>query len=285
MRWLLVSTCGRNPGDEFSRIGVQRLVASVDPKARVQIADKHVDYDRRFEFDRAVLCGMPLFWSHGRNNNWTQPWWPWLLSMGKKLLVLGAGSYAPPDGPPWSDPGGVLDSAHAIARAVYAGTVRDRIAALAWDTVTPDPAAFAVGPGPARYDLCNLMEHGGNEPQFGPRQSMDYKTQLPGLARRLIVEDRVFVAHDAKELALARRLGFGRAVAYDGDPVPLLRAYARAKSYVGCRLHGAIVVKALGRPVEHLAIDARTRCLDEIHHLPDACRIYTGLIKRFMDEA
>ena len=40
MKWLLITTIGKNPGDEFIRVGVKKLIESVDPNPTYILIDK-----------------------------------------------------------------------------------------------------------------------------------------------------------------------------------------------------------------------------------------------------
>ena len=78
MRWLLITnTENRNPGDEWIRIGVQRLIREVDKSPEYILRNKEFIEDQTtpVEFDRAIWCGSPLFWSHESQNCWENHWW------------------------------------------------------------------------------------------------------------------------------------------------------------------------------------------------------------------
>lgn len=40
MRWLLITTIGKNPGDEWIRIGIQNVIRKVDPDREYILLDK-----------------------------------------------------------------------------------------------------------------------------------------------------------------------------------------------------------------------------------------------------
>jgi hypothetical protein len=77
LKWLLQSPAGKNPGDDFIRIGVTNLVREVDPDAQVAIIDKmeRGQWIEPIRFDKAVWCGGPAFWSSERNGCWDMDWW------------------------------------------------------------------------------------------------------------------------------------------------------------------------------------------------------------------
>ena len=99
MKWLIFSTIGKNPGDEFIRVGIEYLISKVDKEAVIEVLDKETnDVYNNSDFDKCIWAGMPVFWSLYSNNNWTIRWWKnmtgqWPSQNKNNFCVLGAGSF------------------------------------------------------------------------------------------------------------------------------------------------------------------------------------------------
>lgn len=279
MKWLLVTTVGPNPGDAFVRVGVERLVAAVDPEARIELVNKHTRaVGRQVPVDRVVWCGMPLLWCHNEHRCWVEGWWGplmgWLSAptpAGKsRLLMAGVGSFCRwPDGPNLADP----DELRARAWALY-DRVGDQmyardpwlpgIAHLPRTRVLPCPSIFA--PGSADIEpllpgvkLCNLMPAGSHYPDFNPHEARQWDFIKWRLAAGLRARGFTFVAHCKAEFEFASRAGWPdeRIWSDSHDPKRLLGLYAGCSTYVGNRVHGAIVAKAAGARVLCIGYDSR----------------------------
>ena len=90
MKWLLVTTIGTNPGDEMIRLGVQNLISKIDSNAQYELLNKESKQDRQanHEFDKAVWCGMPVFWSIVGNHCSDIVWWPMFKVLGKNPTTM-----------------------------------------------------------------------------------------------------------------------------------------------------------------------------------------------------
>src|SRR5882672_4191601 len=107
MKWLLITTLGTNPGDEFARFGVQRLIRDVDSEPKFFLVNKESPtINQPVEFDRAVICGMPLIWSfpwpESRSPARCVPWWQslmrgWISRDPRKLCGIGVGDVRLPN--------------------------------------------------------------------------------------------------------------------------------------------------------------------------------------------
>ena len=81
MKWLLITTTeNRNTGDELIRIGVQNLIKEVDKNPQFILLDKEKWTPEEIEFDRCILCGMPMFWNNEVSTSQTIGWWESLMN-------------------------------------------------------------------------------------------------------------------------------------------------------------------------------------------------------------
>lgn len=266
MKWLLITTLSKNPGDEFARIGVQNLIRMVDPAATFDICCKESPsiFQPR-PFDVAVICGMPLVWSLPHNECQDINWWKpifhdWIFKAKKPILALGVGAITV----------GKLNNFDRYCSAVKEVlektalfTVRQPVFVHPQIVDTICPSAFAI-PGTLNsgdLNVCNLMPHGGHhmcaETQHAHMQAWyDIQTEV---AEALKAENFKFVAHTHDELEYSRRLGWSSEnTFYSLEPRNYLDIYSRARCFIGNRLHGAAVVASLGRPVLGIAADSRT---------------------------
>jgi hypothetical protein len=265
VKWLLVTTANDNPGDRFIRLGTQRLIEAVDPAATFTLVDKEsAAIHEPQPFDRAVWCGMPLFWSHAESWSWSMDWWPevgkgWLSADPRRYLILGVGSFAR-----WPHDPGIhqLDRLHDEALAVKEGCwrliARDEVAPAITGVpmeVMPCPALFATrGVQPSRRaSLCNLMPDGGHFRMYGQLQAKAWAGKVAEVAGILRQAGFQFAAHNAREAGFARSLGFENII--EGDA--LLEAYAGCVRYFGNRVHGGIVSAGAGAEVWSVGYDTR----------------------------
>jgi hypothetical protein len=114
MKILLITTGGnKNPGDQFIRLGVESLIRSVCPPGAlphelVRIDKESDEIGIEQPFDRAILCGMPLWWNNEVSVSQEIGWWGpimdgWVSVEKRKFLVLGAGPVVGRSGPLDSD--------------------------------------------------------------------------------------------------------------------------------------------------------------------------------------
>ena len=270
MKWLLVTTKGKNPGDEFIRIGVQKLIRVVDSKATFILIDKENDAERKNtpQYDRAVWCGMPVFWSNGQNRCYRIKWWPFLLELGRRkepALIAGAGSFCH-----WTNDLQVSDIPTLQKKAEEVGSLYWKV--YARDSVVPQitnqpfqveicPAAFAVSSGLKKdFKLCNLMPLGSHYAEFGETEVKAWRGKVRKLSNILVKNGFLFVAHSKSEQAFAKDLGWmnQNIVTYiSGKPEDLASLYSRARCFVGNRVHGAICSAAAGAEVLSVGFDSR----------------------------
>ena len=270
MKWLLVTTKGKNPGDEFIRIGVQKLIRVVDSNAIFILIDKENDAERKTipQYDRVVWCGMPVFWSNGQNRCYRIKWWPFLLELGRRkepALIAGAGSFCH-----WTNDLQVSDIPTLQRKAKEVGDLYWKV--YARDSVVPlvtnqpfqveiCPAAFAVTFGIKKeLKLCNLMPLGAHYAEFNEKESKVWRSKVRKISNILMKNGFLFVAHSKSEEAFAKDLGWGarEVVCYvSGKPEELASLYSRAACFVGNRVHGAICSASAGAEVMSIGFDSR----------------------------
>jgi hypothetical protein len=264
MKWLLITACD-NPGDAFARIGCQRLIESVDPAPRFDLYDKERRTDIPGGYDRAAICGMPLFWSHGIDSNWRMPWWPRLCRIAEETptIGLGIGSVAPWPNGQATHSESLRDSAWglgSIARLCPRENETNRLCQTNWPVIAC-PSIFSTCGKSKQHRVCNLMPGGNHWRQYGPEQSAAFDRLVHSLAQYLVESDFVFVAHSEWEADYAAFLGFPKVATWMGDPHHLLHWYAHAECYVGCRVHGALPVRGAGGRALCLTYDTRAEAV------------------------
>lgn len=274
MRWLLITTRpGLNPGDQFIRIGVERLIRIVDRRAEFDVLAKDDGEDllRRRPFDRAVLCGMPLFWNNPTSASQDEGWWGelirgWPSENRRRFLVLGAGSAVGLEMP---EAERYLDAIRWVIGRSYAVTTRNPVVDWPFLTDSICPAAFALPartvetPAP-RLRLFNAMRNGAHDRHFNPGEADAWTRRLPRVAAWARENAFAFVAHDDLEADLGRELGF-ETVFRTETPEELLEIYANCGAYVGNRLHGAMAAASAGARVAAIGYDSRMRMLDRLN--------------------
>lgn len=268
MKWLLLTTLGTNPGDEFARIGVQNLIREVDPSPEFDLLNKeNPDHYNHREFDRAVICGMPLFWST-EQDNYDIWWWDkifegWIAKDRRKLIALGVGHVLLDD---ISNFAKYAFSINYVMQKTWALTVREPIMDHPKIIDSVCPSAFAVKLGSRFRSLCNLMVNAGHFAHIASE-----KEQLAWLSKQDEVADTLkrsgfqFVAHNDDEHRLAHTLG------WDDDcihrfktPEEYLELYSSAYRYFGHRLHGAAVCAATGAQSWGVAYDSRGKMVQRL---------------------
>jgi len=271
MEWLLITTIGRNPGDEWIRIGVQNLISKVDSQARFILLDKESPslIKTVVNFDKCVWCGMPVFWSHDENKNNNMPWWNelmlgWVSERKNDFLVLGAGSFFPWDLPQetivYKD---LLEkSARDVIERSFFVTARDSFVSTMTKTNIPAmvcPAAFSILGFEQNNELkiANLMPEGSHFKEFNPGESLIWELKKHRIAEILRENGFVFVAHNLLEYQFAQENRWKDIILYNGDPYGLLKYYGRCGKYFGNRIHGAIVARGNNADVWSIGYDSR----------------------------
>lgn len=266
MKWLLVTnTENRNPGDEWIRIGVQRLVRDVDPSPEFILRNKEFieDQDSEVEFDKAIWCGSPLFWSHQYQNCWENHWWNkwmnnWLFKEKSKVLVLGVGDVL---GRHIHDEVGYYTAIRTVKEKCWKLVTRNPVSRDSEIEVSCCPSTFALAGDktPKTLRLCNLMPDGAHDAFFDEEEAEIWRGKVKTVSDCFIKAGFEIVCHSKFEDEFAESLGWPNAkIHYEPksseDYLPL---YAQAQCYVGNRLHGAMVTIGAGGTAMAIGYDSR----------------------------
>lgn len=243
MKWLLITTLGQNVGDEFIRIGIQNLIREVDPYATFDLLNKeNPDHYGPRAFDRAVLCGMPLFWSLPDNHCQDIWWWDrifksWITEDRRRFLAFGVGEVHVDEITDFTRYCAAIEEV--ISRS-WRVTTRQPVMAHPQliESICPSPYAITRGKRPY-VRLCNLMPEGGHFP-YNVAQQEYWKKNLPDFVCVLRENNFEFVAHTKLEFNYMRNLGIDQPH-YCDTPEEYLELYGRSAAFFGNRLHGAAV--------------------------------------------
>ena len=271
MNWLIVSTIGKNPGDEFIKCGVRNVIKRVDEHATGLVLDKETNsIHKSHDFDKCIWAGMPVFWSLYNNTSWNVPWWNvltrgWVSERKDDFCVLGAGSFQD-----WKDPVRGLqqdkmqEEAKLLQDRSHCVVVRDPVAC---DITSID---FPVKVCPAilsTYDIektssikaCNLMPRGAHYTQFNENQSQHWRDKQQKIANILKQNNFTFFAHNDEEYKHAINLGWSvdDIVNYNKNTSGMLNQYRNVDKFFGNRVHGCIVARANGADVISCGYDSR----------------------------
>lgn len=272
MRWLLITnTDNRNPGDEWIRIGVQKLVREVDPAPEFILRNKeYVEHQNaECEFDRAIWCGSPLFWSHQAQGCWENHWWRawmdgWLFKDPRKVLILGVGNAL---GETVADLEGYEDAIEFVRSKCWRLVTRQKISDDLRIPVSCCPSIFALageqGSGTTR--ICNLMPDGTHDGFLNPAECDAWHKVVSQVSDELRVNGFRFVCHKCDEGDFARSLGWKDEEIFHkpNTAEEYLPFYRKAECYVGNRVHGAMLTIGLRRPALLIGYDSRVQMVRE----------------------
>lgn len=274
MKWLLITTgvqpgvAPMNPGDEFARIGVQNLIREVDPNPEFDLLNKEdpSQYNER-EFDRAIICGMPLFWSTEQDNYdiwwWDQIFNGWIAKDRRKFMALGVGHVLLDDIQNFAK---YAFSINYVIQKVWALTVREPIMDHPKIVDSICPSAFSLKRGQGFKRLCNFMVSDGHFAHVASeRERREWISKQQTIISVLQNRGFEFVAHTPKEHQLAKDLGWDpRRIHEFSTAEAYLNLYSNAVQYFGHRLHGAAVVAATGAQSWGVAFDSRVKMVQRL---------------------
>ncbi len=266
MKYLLITTTeNRNTGDELIRIGVQNLIKEIDPSPQFILLDKEHWPENEINFDKCILCGMPLFWDNPESYSQKAGWWGAMFDgfpsrRKKDFLILGAGHVVS---------NVIKDQLRynaAIQEAInksFAITTRNFIIDHPKLINSICPAAFAVTKRQEpKIRLCNFMKHGAHDKFFNPVEAEIWGSKVKELSDFCLQNDFYFIEHEhpgvgsrhenPEELGWPDERIFRFEKAEDYLPI-----YAQSSCYFGNRLHGALLVAALGRPSIGIGYESR----------------------------
>jgi len=277
MKWVLITTTGlKNPGDEFIRWGLQRLILEIDPDAKFRLLDKENPIDYRLEtpFDKAVLCGMPLFWSHATQCSSDIHWWKvviegWLSSRKEDFAVVGAGEAV---GNTIADSRKMLSDVLTVVNRASLFTVRAPIWPHPKIVESICPASFALvpelsPPEAGRLRVCNFMPDGGHDSHFNSAEAEVWRS---GKCREVSEWCRdqgfIVVPHtEAERDFVLSELGWPEhRVIKPGSLAEYLDVYADAECYIGNRMHPSVLMASLGRRGLSIGYDSRSRMVERV---------------------
>lgn len=265
MKYLLITTTGnRNTGDELIRIGVQNLIKEVDPQPEFILFDKEIsDWHTEIEFDKAILCGMPLFWNNEVSTSQTIGWWEalmrgWIVRRRKDFLILGVGNVVSDKITDLMMYGAAIqeavDKAYAVTVRNFCGDHPELLNSIC-------PSVFALTEiGEPKYRLCNIMPDGAHDSYFSINEADIWRRKQRRLSDICQVNDFYFIQHSNKEISLERphELGWEDEQIFIFDTAEeYLDIYKHAECYFGNRVHGAVVTASAGRPAMAIGYDSR----------------------------
>lgn len=268
MKWCIITTIGKNPGDEFIRIGVENIIREVDKNAEICLVDKETsDIFNNHNFDKCILAGMPVFWSFYDNNFWEIGWWKPIAehySADKnKFMIMGAGSFQN-----WKDPtiglhhkkynSEIKNISERSWKLILRDKVPNDLTGFNFDVLTC-PAVFSTKKYKKTSDikLCNLMPHGSHYANYDLSEYQQWTSKVKQLTPVLQNAGFTFIAHSSTEAAFAQQVGWKDIITYNGDPGSLLPHYKNCVKYFGNRVHGCIVAKGVNADVLSCGYDSR----------------------------
>lgn len=261
MKWLLITTLGKNPGDGLIRIGCERLVREVDADAVFDYLDKEDESTQVARpFDRAVVCGMPMFWHEDFTKSSDMPWWP-LLTRGwpaqdrRRIMALGVGSCCSTLGRAYKASFFLEDA----QRSMWSVVLRDNYIPESWSEVICCPGLFAIDAGAKSDHLVNLMPDGGHWPAFNQAEAATWASMYRELVSIFSGAGWKLVAHSSEVLDAAISAGWSGDYVLADTAEAMVAAYANAAVYFGNRVHGAIASLASGGQAVCVGYDSRIR--------------------------
>lgn len=269
MNWLLITT-RENPGDSFARYGVENLIREVDKDARFELLDKeddshwHKAEKEHFKYDRAIICSMPLFWSHEKQSTSDIWWFEKLFRSGipkAKLCGIGIGDYIGERG--IHDEKKYDAAMEEVAKTTAFVTTRHQLARQHPSFKTSIcPSAWCLSESPIAKrtrHLINVMPNGSHEPDLCPTETEAWWKYLKDYGK----SDAEFVAHSPDEYTYAKDKGY-TTIHFFCSHRKYLQLYSECQTYFGNRLHGGLVAAIAGAIVTVVGCDSRTAMCDAI---------------------
>lgn len=266
MKWLLITGIRCNPGDELIRMGIERLVRAADPAAEFDYVckvDKSTWTPR--PFDRAILCGMPLFWDEESTWSDSMDWWPlitgWPAVDKRNIMALGVGSCC---------------STQATGRNAkrFVAMLQERM----WRIVMRDtfirvpgveyiccPGVFALDSRlQGRSRLVNLMPNGGGWDEFNMAEASVWRRRYDETLKLFLEAGWTLVAHDKSRMDHALQSGWTGPRVLADNIKTLVETYADCGWYFGNRVHGAVAAISAGGSAWNVGYDSRRFTVDAV---------------------
>lgn len=266
MKWLLITnTQNRNPGDEWIRIGVQRIIRDVDPFPEFVLRNKEFveDQDAEVKFDKAIWCGSPLFWSHQYQGCWENYWWVkwihgWLFNDKRKILVMGVGDVI---GNEIHDKTVYNEAIATVKSKCWLLVTRNKICSDPEIQIACCPSVFALAGDktPKTLNLCNLMPDGAHDSLLNEQESKAWHEKVKPFSEFLKNLGFEIVCHAAFEEEFIETLGWPKEKIHRKPTTAegYFPIYAKAKVFVGNRLHGAMLTIGAGGAAMAIGYDSR----------------------------
>lgn len=237
--------------------------------------------DKILSCDLLVQSGAPVFWPNCQSNEWYKP------LIKKRYLAL-------PTKPPFINIGAgtclgyhsdgieLVDNPETVAyiRELVSNcqitTLRDTLSReilnrIGLDApVIPCPSIFArdklgIEPLPPEYIVLNYMALGGHykfdQEIDTERWEAAFKNFYQTVRERYPI---VVACHDQAEYESAQRVCPGARLFLGKTAQDYLECYARAKFFIGCRVHAAFAIASFGRPGFVIGTDTRALMTKEI---------------------
>lgn len=267
MKYLLITTVGKNPGDEFIRIGLRKLISENDANAEFTLVDKEDEstWCPFKNYDKIVLCGMPYLWSNCNGSTLDAPWYRYVVEAAidegrpRDFAALGIGCFFGTDG--IKDHMAVAKAFRDLRKGYATATFRDLhmpFMGLSGHAL-PCPSVFAVKNLKKTLKLVNIMPTGTHYDILCREQSQLFIEHVrPMLLDIGSQSEWLFVCHSKHERDFLLSSGIHECKAlYSDSPFDYLGWYSAASDVISCRVHGAIVGAASGSRTVGICMDSR----------------------------
>lgn len=256
-----------------------KLIASVDHDPHYTILRRDGGHDLEDEppVGPIVICSMPGIWYHlnddgSENSTRTHHSWERYLDWigkGRRVLFAGIGTCLPYH---LKTPltGAIKECFDEVnerllkeAMVYCRSDVANRILEEHMPTHTC-PSIFACDKSQDRsLKVCNLMPHGAHHPFFEEKESAAWKEKLPVMNQMFLDSDFLFMAHSLAEIRFAHTLGWpDHRIIKGKDPMVSMDTYSMCKTYIGNRVHGAIVSASVGATSYCIGYDSRVHAAE-----------------------
>lgn len=254
MRWLIITTRGKNPGDEFMRIGIETLIRYNDENSEIVPIDRETpeEINKPIQFDKCIVAGMPF-----HMDMFAAPWWRnlvgWLSTRKNDIMLLGVGSRQPCLAPFSGIRRRLLHQAvRQLVNQTYKITVQDTVvnqliseSGIQFEmTLCPTIFSQYRHVSDKELKLVNIIPRGGR--YAGPKEAKVWRKKLPHIIQLFKDSDFSFIAYNHKEDQAAQQWGFENIYFYSGDPLLFATRHTDCIKYFGNRIHGAIAARAAG---------------------------------------
>jgi hypothetical protein len=245
MKYQLITTLNKNPGDEFIRVGVENIIKKSDKDAEFILSDKEqIKTLKLVEADKYIWCGMPLIWEINNYFSDKINWWKFLVnefSVLPNAEIWGAGSCL---GLKYN-----VDKLKELTSQIKCRvTARDYLLSQisGWE-LDKCPAFYSIANQRDNRELklCNWIPKGGHYIHANRREAAIWRKYKLSIINKLTppVDGWIFIAHSKEEFDFGMSLGYE---CVKGNYKQLLEVYSHCKEYIGNRVHGGIASRSAG---------------------------------------